>query len=168
MPDRAGRSRIVIACVWGVLAIGGPTPTPLLLASARADADTVEPDTIASRSPERGPFVLPSRTAARGRTVGDSSRWWVGTAGVALALALFGAGSLAARRLLPRAVDGPLLLRVVGRASLSPRHSVALLRAGDRILIVGTGPQGPPALLGEWTDPAPTIPDLDVRIGDDR
>ena len=47
---------------------------------------------------------------------------------------------------------GPL--RVVGRTSLSPKHSVYLLRVGDRVLIVGTGPQGPPSLLGEVTDPA--------------
>jgi flagellar protein FliO/FliZ len=38
---------------------------------------------------------------------------------------------------------------VVGRTSLSPRHTVYLLKAGDRVLIVGTGPQGSPTLLGE-------------------
>ena len=40
-------------------------------------------------------------------------------------------------------------LRVVGRAHLTGRHAVYLLRAGDRTLIVGVGSQGPPSLLGE-------------------
>ena len=44
-------------------------------------------------------------------------------------------------------------LRVVGRTSLSPRHTVHLLSIGQRVLIVGTGPQGAPSLLGELTDP---------------
>jgi hypothetical protein len=45
------------------------------------------------------------------------------------------------------------VLRVVGRTSLSPRHTVHLLSVGARVLIVGTGPQGAPSLLGELTDP---------------
>lgn len=40
-------------------------------------------------------------------------------------------------------------LAVVDRVSISPKHAVFLVRAGDRTLIIGTGPQGPPALLGE-------------------
>ena len=43
---------------------------------------------------------------------------------------------------------------MVGRTSLSPKQTVYLLRVGDRVLIVGAGPQGPPSLLGELTDPA--------------
>ncbi len=42
---------------------------------------------------------------------------------------------------------------MVGRTSLSPKHTVYLLKAGERVLIVGTGAQGPPSLLGELTDP---------------
>ena len=63
----------------------------------------------------------------------------MGTAGIALALAAFGGMSLAAKRFLPQSESGPL--RVVGRTSLSPKHSVYLLKAGDRVLIVGTGPR---------------------------
>jgi flagellar biogenesis protein FliO len=71
--------------------------------------------------------------------------------GIALALAVFGGVSLASRRFLPGRGTGPL--QVVGRTSLSPKHTVYLLRAGDRVLIVGTGSQGAPSLLGEWTGP---------------
>jgi flagellar biogenesis protein FliO len=73
-----------------------------------------------------------------------------------LALALFGGISLASRRLPARAEAGPL--RVVGRVGLSARHSAVLLRAGDRVLIIGVGTQGPPALLGELTDPDASRP----------
>jgi flagellar biogenesis protein FliO len=84
---------------------------------------------------------------------GKSGGWWFGTAGIALALALFGAISLASRRFLPQAGSGGFL-GVVGRASLSPKHTVYLLRVGQRVLILGAGTQGAPTLLGELTDPA--------------
>jgi flagellar protein FliO/FliZ len=48
-----------------------------------------------------------------------------------------------------RGDDAPAGLRVLGRTALTPKHSVYLLKAGDRVLIVGTGPQGAPSLLGE-------------------
>jgi flagellar biogenesis protein FliO len=55
------------------------------------------------------------------------------------------------------------VLRVVGRTSLSPRHTVYLLGVGDRILIVGTGPQGAPSLLGALTDAEALRPGGDAR-----
>ena len=64
-----------------------------------------------------------------------------------LALAVCGAVCVAARKYWPQESSG--LVRVVGRVSLSPRHSIYLVRAGQRILLIGTGTQGAPALLGE-------------------
>ncbi|MGE3821890.1 MAG: flagellar biosynthetic protein FliO [Isosphaeraceae bacterium] len=111
-------------------------------------------------------------------TSGGTGTWWFGTAGVALALAACGWASVAAGRFRAGAgaggaVDG---LRVVGKTALSPKHSVYLLRAGDRVLIVGTGPQGAPSLLGEMppraqapgtADPPTTAPRrIDYRVGD--
>jgi flagellar biogenesis protein FliO len=79
---------------------------------------------------------------------------------------------------------GPL--EVLGRASLSPRQAVTLVRVGDRVLILGTGPQGAPTHLGEVTDPAelarilprrpprpepsprPALARFDQRVGDDE
>jgi flagellar biogenesis protein FliO len=40
-------------------------------------------------------------------------------------------------------------LRVVGRMSLSPRHSIVLVQAGNQTLMIGLGPQAAPTLLGE-------------------
>ena len=97
--------------------------------------------------------AVPSSDAApsapRGPVAGGSgppgSRWpWPSAAASAWRPAAAGAG--------PRPTAGTAL-RVVGRTSLSPRHTVHLLSIGQRVLIVGTGPQGAPSLLGELTDP---------------
>jgi flagellar biosynthetic protein FliP len=40
-------------------------------------------------------------------------------------------------------------LEVVGRTSLGTRHAMYLVRVGERVLLVGAGNQGPPALLAE-------------------
>ncbi|GAC1469399.1 MAG: hypothetical protein NVSMB9_13190 [Isosphaeraceae bacterium] len=111
-------------------------------------------------APERRPF--PDReTSRQGLNESRSGHeetggsWWLGSAGVALALALCGWGSVAARRYLPRTggTPGAVGPRVVGRASLSARHSVYLLEVGARVLLVGVGPQGAPSLLGDLTAP---------------
>jgi flagellar biogenesis protein FliO len=65
---------------------------------------------------------------------------------------------LAARKPWPR--DNAGLLRVVGRVPLSPRHSIYLVRAGERTLLIGTGAQGAPTLLGELG--------VDIRPGDEE
>lgn len=117
----------------------------------------------------------PARPGGTGTVTGG---WWLGTGTAALALAVCGWASVAAKRYRPGGVAGAAGLRVVGRTSLSPRHTVYLLQAGDRVLIVGTGPQGPPSLLGEMPgDTAPAAPGfdddpgaprrLDLRLGDD-
>jgi flagellar protein FliO/FliZ len=146
------RASRVVACVWGAWVLGGLAPA-LVCDSVRADPS---PRAVIGGGPwaeVRHPLPTARGRGGRGGedAPGGSGGWWLGTAGMALALALVGGISLAARRLPARADAGPL--QVVGRVSLSPRHSVVLLRAGDRVLIVGAGTQGPPALLGELTDP---------------
>lgn len=83
---------------------------------------------------------------------------------VALAIAACGGLAVAARRLGPRAAAGSV--QVVGRVSLSPKHSVYLLRVGQRVLLVGAGPQGPPALITELEElpqEPPTAPRREVE-----
>ena len=51
-------------------------------------------------------------------------------------------------------------LQVIARQPLGPRHSIYTVRIGSRILLVGTGTQGPPSLLTElddWLD-EPLVP----------
>jgi hypothetical protein len=93
------------------------------------------------------------RTPAAPGIVAGGSGWGWPLAGVALALAGLGWASLAARRSAPfggREV-GPI--RVIGRTGLGPRHAVYVLRSGDRLLVVGTGPAGPPSLLATLSEP---------------
>lgn len=78
-----------------------------------------------------------------------STGWWAGTAGMALALAAFGGVSLALKRWGVPSVREAGLVRVVGRTSLSPRHAIYIVKVDNRTLLIGTGPQGPPSLLGE-------------------
>jgi hypothetical protein len=131
--------RIAIAGVSAMLALGDR--------AAWSDASTAGP-AVAERH-----RIAPRGASARraGEEAEGTRGWWLGTAGIALALAACGGISVAARRYGPQAAAGPL--RVIGRTSLSPRHTVYLLKAGGRVLIVGTGPQGAPSLLGELDDP---------------
>ena len=103
------------------------------------------------RVPPPSGHVARSGPAALRRTWGPSplhsSGWWLGSTGIALVLAVCGAICVAARKYRPQ--DSPALVRVVGRVSLSPRHSIFMVRAGQRVLLVGTGTQGAPTLLGE-------------------
>jgi hypothetical protein len=47
------------------------------------------------------------------------------------------------------------MVHVVGRVSLSPKHSIFLVRAGRRTLLIGAGAQGAPTLLGELGEDEP-------------
>jgi len=77
--------------------------------------------------------------------------------GITLALAICGGAVSVGRRFLPQVAGGGL--QVVGRLSLSPKHTVYLLRVGGRVLLVGAGPQGAPALISELDDLAEVAPD---------
>ena len=80
----------------------------------------------------------------------------------ALALAVCGGICAGARRFLPRGTAGAV--QVVGRVSLSPKHTVYLLRVGRRVLLVGTGPQAAPSLISELDDyPEPEPLPADLR-----
>jgi flagellar biogenesis protein FliO len=68
-------------------------------------------------------------------------------AGIMLAVAACGGVVAAARRFSSQNAAGEL--RVISRVSLSPRHTVYLMRVGRRVFLVGAGPQGAPALISE-------------------
>jgi flagellar biogenesis protein FliO len=135
-------SVILLVSILGIVALIGPI--------ARADE---KPPTLSLSRPDVSERPLaPERPKAGSSRTESTGGWWITPVGLAAALAVFGGLSLASKRFLPNRESGPI--QVVGRSSLSPKHSVYLLRVGERVLIVGTGPQGAPATLGEVTDPA--------------
>ncbi|WP_406698732.1 flagellar biosynthetic protein FliO [Singulisphaera sp. Ch08] len=146
----------------GAIVVLGPLASVFFLPRARADhapptASINAPSTSVSASAtasDRQPFAPRGASGRRGSKGPEGSTgWWLGTGGIALTLALCGGISVASKRYLPSR-NGASPMRVVGRTVLSPKHSVYLLEVGQRVLIVGTGAQGAPALLGELTDPA--------------
>jgi len=148
----------------------GRRPAPILIVfllmlviSSFARAGSLE------ANPTRRPISREATTSPSHRSEA-SGGWWVGTAGIAVVLAACGWASLASRKFLPKSAGNAPNLRVVGRTSLSPKHAVYLLDVGGRVLLIGTGPQGAPSLLGELDgDEAPALSKtIDVRVGDDR
>src|SRR5579883_589595 len=91
----------------------------------------------------------------KGKRAVGSGGWGLGFVSIALTLAVCGGLVAAVRWVRPSAATGSV--QVVGRVSLSPKHSVYLLRVGRRVLLVGAGPQGPPALISELDD-LPEVP----------
>jgi flagellar protein FliO/FliZ len=124
--------------------------------SGGAPAAAAEVTEGAAKTDERhrtSRLILPRRTLRAAEGDGGD-RWYLGMAGLAALLAVAGGAALAARRFTPGAAAGAL--QVVSRVSLSPKHTVYLLRAGGRVLLVGTGPQGAPALISELDEIPPT------------
>jgi hypothetical protein len=110
-------------------------------------------------SHSRSPRSLLSRRFAGADRADGSENWYLGIAGIAILLALGGGIAAAARRFAPGTGAGAL--QVISRVSLSPKHSVYLLRAGGRVLLVGTGPQGAPSLISEVDE----VPQVEPAIG---
>jgi len=147
----SGRSAISVAC-WALPWLFWPSPS----FAHSLEEPTDDPAVVrASLSPDHQPVPGRSGRAGLPRKGESRSGWWLGPVGIAAALAIVGGLSLASKRFgwnlgMVREV-GPI--RVVGQTRLSSKQSVYLLRVGDRVLIVGTGPGGPPSALGEVTDP---------------
>jgi Flagellar biosynthesis protein, FliO len=97
------------------------------------------------------------RRLAKGARPGGTDSWSLVMIGITLALAVSGGIIAAGRRFLPQGTG--VGMQVVGRVSLSPKHTVYLLRVGRRVLLVGAGPQGSPSLISELDDLAEIEPD---------
>ncbi len=98
--------------------------------------------------PARSTFWQRDPRSERG---GGIDRWSLGMIGVTLVLAIGGGVAAVARRRSPQ--FSAAAVAVAGRVHLSPKHTVYLLRVGRRSLLVGTGPQGAPALIAELDEP---------------
>jgi flagellar biogenesis protein FliO len=149
--------------------------------AAAASAVTATPDTPANEA--AGPDAAlrrakrPSRTSGGGDAArlargvdGDarlslapSAPWYrSGLGALAVVLALIGGLVWALRRWVPATRSGESrIIGVVGRASLSPKHSAALIRVGRRFVLVGmTGEQV--SALCEISEPE-EVAELSIR-----
>jgi Flagellar biosynthesis protein, FliO len=122
---------------------------PALL-SARGES---EPRNAVPRTSRAAIF----RRLTNGAQPGGLDSWSPVMIGITVALAVCGGIIAAGRRLLPQGAG--VGMEVVGRMSLSPKHTVYLLRVGRRVLLVGAGPQGSPSLISELDDLAEIEPD---------
>ena len=84
-----------------------------------------------------------------------ADKWSVGILGITVALAVCGAIATVIRRLAPSNV--PVAATVISRMCLSPKHTLYVVQIGQRMLLVGTGPQAAPAVLSEL-DELPVLP----------
>jgi flagellar biogenesis protein FliO len=126
---------VPIAAYEAIRALSGSRP--------REESRTPEDELKASR---------PStwRRLSKAAHPGGSDTWSLAMIGITLALAVCGGIIAAGRRFLPQGAGGGV--KVIGRVSLSPKHSVYLLEVGRRRILVGAGPQGAPALISELDD----------------
>ena len=140
-----------------------PTDVAQAPAATSAAAGAAPAAVEGSRGPERLPRQRRDRrfpgVSLEADRADGSDGWYLGMAGIAVVLALGGGIAAAARRFAPGSGAGAL--QVVSRVSLSPKHSVYLLRAGGRVLLVGTGPQGAPSLISELDE----IPEIEPAAG---
>jgi hypothetical protein len=130
-----GGSRLILGGSAGLLAA--------ILAAGSACADDRPRGSVGGARPTRL-----TRSSWPGGETSDGG--WSMMACAALVLIAGGGAAVWVRRAGPRASAGDV--RVVGRVSLSPRHSVYLLRVGRRVLVLGAGSQGPPSLIAELDD----------------
>ena len=130
---------------------GGGSATEGAGAAAASVHRRARPDSRAAAFRSSRSLRSWAQSLRKGSRASASSRgWWLGSTGIALVLAICGAICVAARKYRPQ--DSAGLVQVVGRVSLTPRHSIFVVRAGQRSLLIGTGAQGAPTLLGELTE----------------
>ena len=125
-----------------VLTLGFATDA-LVVVTTRARASGA---TTPAVTEQEHPSVFAGRQSRSAR-FGGTDPWTMATIGITLVLAVCG-GLIAASGKL-RTQRAPAGMQVVGRVSLSPKHTVHMLRVGRRVLVVGVGPQGAPALISE-------------------
>ena len=142
--------RIELTRLTAVVAIVlGSSTTRRAFADDPAESSVAPTLSLPTPTDDLGPRhpIGPSLPRVGSSTTGRNSGGWLVGGLSAVALIGLAGASFAGRRARGRGGAGGL--EVVGRMPLSAKHSACLIRAGDRLLLVGLGPQGPPALLGE-------------------
>lgn len=130
-----------------------------LLMALVAEVRAADRDDVVTRAHTLDPVLgreahpFPARTGEspsgpEGTTAESRSERWTTTVVATTILAILGGAVFMTRRL--KGEINSNALQLVGRVALTPKHTVHLLRHDNRILLIGTGPQGAPAFLVEW------------------
>jgi hypothetical protein len=151
MPHRSRRRRAIRAgiALAVVLALGFATDALVLVSSGVRAQGT---STAAAPQPVRRSIFAGS--LARSARPGGSDSWALVTISITLVLAVCGLSIATIGRFRPQRAGAAI--QVISRVSLSPKHAVYMLKVGQRVLLVGVGPQGAPSLISELDD-SPTI-----------
>ena len=135
--EQRGDDRQNVALNHGVAIDGPPSTVAVEKAAKLATADSLHPRRFQRLVRHGGP-------AGRREGAGDPQKdrptpWYrSGPGALAVVLVLIGTAAWALRRWMPARRRGDSrLLQVVGRTSLSPKHSVALIQLGRRFVMVG-------------------------------
>jgi len=154
------------------------TAVLVLSCSAAAMSATSRPATSRAATTTSGPTTRDREArglqdsgvgGVEGRPVGPGTSdlgGWVRTLGaLAVVVVLIFVVRLLLRRFAPARTSGALpgAIEVVARSSLSSRHRLYLVRLGQRLVLVGSGPEGL-ATLSEVTDPD-EVSRLSARAG---
>ncbi len=143
-----GLAGLVVCCLGGTAPVWGQsTPNKVVVADANAPAgvDLLE---------EGPPRVLGGRGAlsARGTKADQATRaiqppvdthapWYTnGFLSLAVVIVLIGLIAWVVKRLAPRTRLGGSAVRILGRTYLSPKQSLALVRVGNRVALIGITP----------------------------
>lgn len=116
-------------------------------------------DSTTSRPALARPSAAPPRASR-------STTWripWPSMIAIGAACGLLCAGLLTRARTNSRRFGSTTPLEVVGRTALGPRHAMYVVRVGNRVLLIGAGNQGPPALLTELEHDDLPRPQNDAR-----
>jgi flagellar biogenesis protein FliO len=112
-------------------------PSPV---SERPSSIKLSPATRRRNPGQVGQTEPGSSTTADSLSAGRNVAWWVTTGlGLAVVLAAIFLGGRVARRLVPGAMVGESTgpVHLLHRTFLSPKHTVCLVKCGDRILVIG-------------------------------
>ncbi len=166
--NSASESKSVDAAEVRLTSAEASSPGPIGEREGHLHSDVI-PAPTSTTEKERAPIPLRSRASSSGATKGDSafghgapassrhSSPLSGSAAIlVMGLVLFSlafVGWLAGRgKKLPFGILSPEVFEILGRASITPRFSVQLIRCGDRLLLVGITPDAINT-LSEITDP---------------
>lgn len=142
-----GLAGLIIAGLGGTASVWGQTEPGKVVAGANAPAGV-------GLLEEGPPRVLGGRGAlsARGTKADQASRaiqppidthapWYTnGFLSLAVVIVLIGVIAWVVKRLAPRTRLGGSAVRILGRTYLSPKQSLALVRVGNRVALIGITP----------------------------